>query len=813
MQATVRRWGTLLLAVLACAALGVAQPENVALGCRYTCVPEASYPLTKDEGDARQLTDGRRVTGECLWTDKAAVGWSNPGGPVTITVDLGSRQPISGGSLSTAAGRASVSFPFAVHILVSDDGETFHGLGELVADSARHGLPSPTGYSAHVYRTAQRLARGRYVRFVVVPSSQFFMCDEVEVYAGHGDQKDQPRGEPVPDVARLVASQKLTTIVKGRIALDLLALEQRSGDARIGEDLWDELHRMAPVDSVDWRRGVPYNDLHRRVFQAHAEWARESLGSPFLVWKASPWDPLGPFDLPEEEPEVVPVEIHAMDGEYRSGAFNLTNLTDDAVNVEVAPSLDGLLIEMLEASEVIHVEAQDRTVVANALRPVPFTGRAWSIEVPAGVTRQVWLTAHPVSVEARTYNCVLEVGPGEAGPTQRIPVKIVVHPFQFPAEPTLAVTTWDYCYSGGYIRHPRTWRTAIQQMREHFITVPWFGMNAVVWRGHGPKPWIDDQGNITAHILWGRLEEWIRHWPDARYYALILEWREVVPDVGLRLGNPVHEQALRRYFKSIVARFTERGVPGDRVLICPVDEPWQESKSDFQIRWSKLIKQACPEVSIFCDPTWKDPAKAPSELYGTAEVVCPNLQLYYGQGGGAAGAAAFYQTLREQGKALWTYQCSGPVKTLDPYTYFRLQAWHAFREGMTGIGYWALADMRHKPFGIAGSWNDFSLAGTNFSITYWDALGVSDSKQLEAIREGVEDYEYLTMLRDAIQRAPPDVAAESNAVLGRAVEQIGGSYSAGAIEWRGDRDRGSADRARLDVLRELHRIQDAQEAR
>ena len=195
-----------------------------------------------------------------------AVGWSNPGGPVTITVDLGSRQPIRGASLSTAAGRASVSFPFAVHTLVGDDGETFYGLGELVADSARHGLPSPTGYSAHVYRTVQRPAHGRYVRFVVVPSGQFFMCDEVEVYAGHGDQKEQPRGEPVQDVARLIASQKLTTIVKGRIALDLLSLEQRSGDAGLYGHLWEELHRMAAVDSVDWRRGVPYTDLHRQVF-------------------------------------------------------------------------------------------------------------------------------------------------------------------------------------------------------------------------------------------------------------------------------------------------------------------------------------------------------------------------------------------------------------------------------------------------------------------------------------------------------------------------------------------------------------------
>jgi len=780
-----------------------AQERNLALNRPYTYHPGATYPHTKDDGDAAQLTDGQRATGEWLWTDKKAVGWSWPKGPITITVDLGQRQPIGGVSLSTAGGRAGVTFPFAVYVLISDDGLDFYAQGDLLAHSARDGWPSPLKYSLYTYRGRGMLSRGRYVRFVIVPSGQFFMCDEIEVLAGSAEQDDRPRSKPVSDIGELVASQKLATIVNGRIALDLKALEGREGASGRHEHLWKELLEGPPVQSIDWRRGLPYNDLHRRVWAAHGKAARESFQSPLLVWRSSRWDPLDPLDLPEEAPTVSPVEIHAFDGEYRSAAFNVTNLSDDAVRLAILPSLDGLLVEMLEVSEVIYVEAQGRTVVANALVPVPYTSRGWSISVPAGATRQVWLTAHPVGVEPRTYNCRLTLQCKKLRYSQEVPLRLVVHPFQFPRRPTLAATVWDYCHAGGYIRLPDTWRYAIQQMREHFIDVPWFGMNAVVWRGKGVKPWIDDKGNITAHILWSRLDEWIRLWPDARYYALCLEWRQVVPDVGLRLGDPVHERALQEYFQLIVTRFADHGVPADRIMILPVDEPWQDSKSQAQIGWARFIKEACPDVTIFSDPTWKFPSKAPPALYDTADIICPNLPLYYGQSGAAASAASFYQRLRKQGKALWTYQCSGPVKTLDPYSYFRLQAWHAFREGMTGMGFWALADMRHQPFGTTGSWNDFSLMGTNFSITYWDAYGVTDSKQLEAIREGIEDYEYLVMLRDAIKGKPGEQAAAAKELLERAVEQIGGAYSIGSISWRGDRDRDAADRARIEIIEQL----------
>ena len=67
-----------------------------------------------------------------------------------------------------------------------------------------------------------------------------------------------------------------------------------------------------------------------------------------------------------------------------------------------------------------------------------------------------------------------------------------------------------------------------------------------------------------------------------------------------------------------------------------------------------------------------------------------------------------------------------------------------------------LADARHMPQGTVGSWNDFTLMSMTFSISYWDDQGVTDSKYLAGIREGIQDYECLVMLRDQIAKSPPD---------------------------------------------------------
>ena len=106
----------------------------------------------------------------------------------------------------------------------------------------------------------------------------------------------------------------------------------------------------------------------------------------------------------------------------------------------------------------------------------------------------------------------------------------------------------------------------------------------------------------------------------------------------------------------------------------------------------------------------------------------------------------FFTDYREKGKTLWLYSCHGPSRLLDPITYHRGQEWRAFAMGAEGTFYWALG----CGGGIGDSWHPFRQPGTEYSPFMVSPKGPMDAKHSESLREGVQDYEYLCMLRDRI---------------------------------------------------------------
>ena len=797
-QANLGKLSTLaLLLVLSIPVVtAVARGRNIALHRPYTYSPAANYPLTKDDGDKTQLTDGVRSAARWLWVDKKAVGWGWP--PlVTISLDLGGVQPISGASYSTAFGRADVTMPFALYVLVSDDGKDFHLLGDLIAESAENGLPEPGGYKTHVFRASHMLGRGRYVRFVIVPSGTYVMCDEIEVFAGTDGQKDRPRGEVVKDVQKLIASRKLTTVVQGRIAGDLSTLERLDGFSR-RRDLWDAIAAMKPVTKIQWRRGLPCNELHRRVWAAHGPWARGQLKGTderLLVWSQNRWEQVRPFDLPTKQQVASPdIHVRMIDGEYRSAVLNLTNLSDKSAQVELACRLDGgISDDAITLREVVYTEAQSRHVVDHALPQAKRAGDKWRIEVPAGVTRQVWMTFHPKNVKPGEYGGRIDVACGDLGVSRSVPARLTVYPFTFPAKPALMTHMWDYCHPGGAIRHENTWKAAIGLMKEYFIDVPFMAPAAIPWPKLGEQ--VDKAGNIIAKLDWSAIDEWIEQWgKDARLFVLYLGEPSTVPRSRFPLDSAAGQNEINGFFALLVERFERRGISADRIVLLPRDEPHEPTKDKSIIAWARALHKANPKLRVLTDPIWKDPYKATQEMFTVSDIVCPNRS-HYGYGVGENKRfAAFYEKVRQSGKPLWVHACGSPARAADPYSYFLAQGWFCFRHSIIGNSFWALTDVRHKPFGKVGSWNDFA-GTTNFSILFWDGSGVTPSKQMEAMREAAEDYEYLTMLKKAIDSAPATKAAGARATLQRVLKQV-----------RANGDRAAPDRARIEVLEELVRL-------
>jgi len=111
---------------------------------------------------------------------------------------------------------------------------------------------------------------------------------------------------------------------------------------------------------------------------------------------------------------------------------------------------------------------------------------------------------------------------------------------------------------------------------------------------------------------------------------------------------------------------------------------------------------------------------------------------------------------KQQGKEIWMYVSSPehpyPTFVIDyPAMASRIIPWMAWKYGATGLLYWCVnfwnGDPMENPASFSADQN-----GNGF-LFYPSADGPVPSIRLEAIRDGIEDYEYLYRLQELIQLA------------------------------------------------------------
>jgi len=222
--------------------------KNIARGKPYTLSPRPNYRHCTDDGDTEQLTDGAYSEGY-FWVQKSTVGWNNAG-LADITIDLGKVQPLAGVSYNTAAGVAGVAWPNSILIYVSDDGDKWWLVGELMALSARHGSPPRDGYAVHRFWTGDLQTRGRYVKLLVAAGSAYTFCDEVEVYRGSDkflgiDRNGEPTTSPGEDARRQLTTSAVRKHVVGGIQRLRARVTASEVSSETQQDLQDRLGQIA----------------------------------------------------------------------------------------------------------------------------------------------------------------------------------------------------------------------------------------------------------------------------------------------------------------------------------------------------------------------------------------------------------------------------------------------------------------------------------------------------------------------------------------------------------------------------------------
>ena len=795
-----------LLAFVAGAALVRAAPENVALHRPYTLSPAPDYGYCTDPGDAVQLTDGVYTEGY-FWTQKSTVGW-NSALPALCTIDLGRVEPIRGVSWNCAAGTAGVEWPTALWVLASDDQKSWTCLGDLRALGTEAGAPNEKGYAVFRYATDKLRGRGRYV-CIVAASPSYCFVDEVEVWRGEDAWlQEEVKGQKASDPKAFFEENRKRADVAERLRADLQTV-LRQAEPRLDASAYaslkaraEELARQIPAFAAAFALGretvLPYGPLHEEILALNGQALRAAGVDRPLVWQGNRWAPLALTDLPPSAQAADKVALDLMRGEVRGEAFNITN--PDQAPLDVAFALTGLPPEArLEPREVLFTDTPVRTPVAAALKPLaPDAQGAYHVRVPGGCTRQIWLACRRPACKAGLYAGSLGMT-GSRAFRKELAVAVRIRALDFPEHPALHVGGWDYVQGkADYYRAPGNLAANLALMREMYVDSPW-ATSAVFPAGAT----YDAGGKLqnAAALDFSVWDAWVERWQGAANYCVFFSVGDVFE--GEKAGTPRFNAMVASWLGAWVQHLARQKIRPGQLVILLVDEPCDLKQDAVIVAWASAVRAANLGVKLFEDPIYQDPSKGDPAMFAACDVLCPNTPMMLEQG---EAFRAFYRRQREAGKTLWLYSCSGPAKLLDPIAYHRAQAWLAFQMGAEGSFYWAFG----CGGGIGDSWHAYSQTGAEYSPYFVGPASVMEGKHSEAVRESVQDYEYLRMVRDAAGRAGARKSeawqARAKALLTEGVAEAVGSVSASNLLWRVEKDRSAMDAVRiraLDLLEEI----------
>jgi len=799
---------------------------NIALGKPYTMSSKPVYPGCTDDGDTTDLTDGRVHRGEdALWGQKGTVGWVTRE-PVHVTIDLGQIEPIMGASVHTGAGEASVAWPCSIAVEVSDDGNAFYLVGDLVRLDENPPPRAYQGYTAHTYRTRKLRTHGRYIRFELLPPSQYIFMDEIEVYRGDKSFLEIIHGGSPVRAEQLLDESRLTRIgCYRRIRADLEAVNALVNQRRpVNTDqVSAKLDRIRaeleasrfPADTRFFRAIVPYNQLHRQIFEAYSELLPKQDESGFSIWHTPRYQMLSLFETPASP--ISELNIRMMQNERRAEVVNITNTSreEKRISFRIADLPGGANPAYIKPHQVEFVDTREGEVVATALVPLHQNKGSFHSTVASGMTRQIWLSFDRPEIPAGDHrgHVIIACGPHR----KQIGLRLSVIPVRCPDQLQCSLGMWDYLASGvDILRYGTTTKNrpaAIRDMREHRVDVVWGEWKSIpqikISSGVGKPSWdFDEQGNLTTEIDFSGWDEFVGMWPDAKYYLLSHPFSPTGTFAGKEQGAETFNRAVSQFASRWAEHNRQIGLKPGQAGICFFDEPSDEATFRTTYLFARAFKTGTDEILLFTDPGFAEGTQDLADIEYAREaldhcdIFCPNLSRYMLAG---KRIQSYFQQAQAEGRPFWFYQCHGPTRVFNP-SYYRLQSWYARKHGATGVAFWAYADGGKNP----NSWNEYPAVGAaGFTPVYFSADDVTTTKHWEALLEGRQDYQYVSILRDRVDELRRSgLAAESlqeaerladelaDTVIDHVERQFGRWYASGLR----DNPSAIAEEARLKML-------------
>ncbi|UCG47435.1 MAG: DUF4091 domain-containing protein [Phycisphaerales bacterium] len=378
--------------------------------------------------------------------------------------------------------------------------------------------------------------------------------------------------------------------------------------------------------------------------------------------------------------------------------------------------------------------------------PDPFW-EAPTIPVKAGRAQPVWVEIDvPEDSRPGDYQGKLTVTTGDE--SFEMPVILHVWDFEVPKQRHLSVINWWRFPGAGFESikpHSREYWDLLKRfcsfLVAHRQTDVQTSLGLIKETGDGPKDYSYDTSRLEryAEVTFGAGIRQIHLHSVGRRTASITD-----PDSRI---EPV-EASLRRLaaWEKVVSKRNWRG----RFLVSISDEPFIHHEESYAAMVDRVHEVA---PSIRCIEAVE------AEHLGKLDVYVPklsHLNLWYPS----------FEQVRRQGAELWFYTCCHPVgrypnRFLDQSLLkVRVLHWINYLYDMDGYLHWGLNHFSgDNPYTQKGVSEGLPLGDR--AIVYPGRNGLLGSLRFSAMRDGLEDYEYLWVLENEISKIKDRIGQEA----------------------------------------------------
>lgn len=380
-----------------------------------------------------------------------------------------------------------------------------------------------------------------------------------------------------------------------------------------------------------------------------------------------------------------------------------------------------------------NIPLDDLVAKAPASIPDPFWEDA-ERPVSSGSPQPLWIELEvPADASGGEYRGELTVA-GKSGKS-RLPVVVRVRAFQLTEEPHQRVIQWwnvpgrtfEALKPGTdeYWRHLEGMCELVRRHRQTDVRVPW----SLVQRAtdaRGEPVWDTSLVEKFMDIAFKTGLSAVQFDAAGRPTKPLLQQDSRIESVEDNMGRLAAVQEL-------VVRRKWRG----RVLTSLADEPFIHHEQSYGQLLEK-VREIAPDVGVV--------EAIESDNLGGLDIYVPklsHLNLWWPR----------FEELKRQGETVWFYTCCHPTgrypnRFLDqPLVAARALHWIGYLYGLDGYLHWGLnwysAD--GDPYSEKGS-NPWNLPPGDSQVAYPGKNGFIGSLRLSAMRDGLQDYEYLWTL-------------------------------------------------------------------